>query len=152
MATRSAIAVQTPHGLRAVYCHWDGYPSHHLPILSSHYPTAKAAAALILPGDISVLRTEEIWGSDYQRDGNGRALFDQPRLPRRDPQPLYYRERGDSNVGPRSFADVGELTRWADGSGCEHVYVFRPGSGWEHTAIAHEIADAIAPGCDRSQW
>jgi hypothetical protein len=38
MATRSAIGYALPSGkVRAVYCHWDGSPSHQLPIDGSDY-------------------------------------------------------------------------------------------------------------------
>lgn len=158
MATRSALALQLPDGsLRAVYCHWDGYPSHHLPILTGHYPTAKAAAALLKPGDISCLRTRSLWDhSPTLRDSAGEVLTDAEGFWRyetdREAQPLYFRERGETGVGPHRFADLDAMTRWADGSGCEHVYVFRPRKGWEHSPIVHPVADAIAPGCDPSQW
>ncbi|WP_327731464.1 hypothetical protein OG250_43285 [Streptomyces sp. NBC_00487] len=33
LATRSFIARPTDTGYAGVYVHWDGYPSHHLPLL-----------------------------------------------------------------------------------------------------------------------
>lgn len=137
MATRSAIAVQSGDSLRAVYCHWDGYPSHQLPILTKRYNNAKLAAALIAPGDISSLETSENW----QR---------QP-LPRS--RPLYYHERGDANVSPRSFANLSDLAQWADGCNCEHVYYYQPRKGWQHQPINHvRESGGIMPGCDSAQW
>lgn len=162
MATRSAIALQRPDGsLRAVYCHWDGYPSHHLPILTSHYQTAKAAAALIRPGDISCLRTRSLWdNSPTLRDSDGEVLTDSQGYWRhendREPQPLYFCERGESDVKPRRFADADALAAWADGCCCEHVYVFIPRKGWQHSAINtgpdSEPYVHLMPGCDPSQW
>jgi len=138
MATRSAIALQTAHGFRAVYCHWDGYPSHQLPILQRRYNTARTAAALIAPGDISSLETEDLWDRSAAK---------------REPQPLYYCERGETNVSPRSFATAAELMQWADGSGCEHVYTYQPRKGWAHCAVAREpLPAAVMPGVDPSQW
>lgn len=138
MATRSAIAVQSGNTFRAVYCHWDGYPSHQLPILSTRYKTAKRAAQLIAPGDISSLEAEEGW----------------QRQPLPEPRPLYYHERGDANVSPRSFADLADLKQWADGCCCEHVYIYQPRKGWQHEAIRSDeaIAPSIMPGCDPSQY
>lgn len=158
MATRSAIALETPRGLRAVYCHWDGYPSHHLPILQKRYGSARKAAALIAPGDISCLRTRSTWQSGATlRDANGEPLTDAEGNWRaqddREAQPLYYAERGESDVAPRRFASVDELTQWADGCCCEHVYVFRAGSGWQHSPITLRPCDpAPMPGCDSAQW
>jgi hypothetical protein len=160
MATRSAIALQLPNGkLRAVYCHWDGYPSHHMPILTGHYANAKAAAALIRPGSISCLRTRELWErSETLRDAAGDVITDAEGYWRhaidRDPQPLYYHERGETNRGPYCFADADALAEWADGSGCEHVYVYVPRRGWQHSAIhtGPDSAPYIMPGCDPSQY
>lgn len=127
MATRSAIGYALPSGkVRAVYCHWDGYPSHQLPILEEHYPTLSKVRELIRPGSMSALRTERDWD-------------DTPR----DPQPLYHHERGvgpwsagDGGYGdpPFSVPDADAPAHWAE-YGCEHLYVFRPGYGWFHYAL-----------------
>jgi len=53
MSTRSLIARKTADGFEAVYCHNDGYPGHHLPILEKGYSTDKAVEALIAGGDMS---------------------------------------------------------------------------------------------------
>lgn len=137
MATRSAIAVQSGDSLRAVYCHWDGYPSHQLPILTNRYNNTKLAAALIAPGDISSLETAEDW----------------QRQPLPQSRPLYYYERGDANVSPRSFASLADLKQWADGCNCEHVYYYQPRKGWQHQPINHvRESVGIMPGCDSAQW
>lgn len=125
MATRSAIGYALPSGkVRAVYCHWDGYPSHQLPILEAHYNSLPKVRALIKPGSMSALRTSQIWESEATRD----------------PQPLYHHERGagpwsagDGGYGdpPFSVPDADAPSHWAE-YGCEHLYVFRPGYGWFH--------------------
>jgi hypothetical protein len=125
MATRSAIGYALPSGkVRAVYCHWDGYPSHQLPILEEHYPTLSKVRELIRPGSMSALRTTQIWESKATRD----------------PQPLYHHERGpgpwsagDGGYGdpPFSVPDADAPSHWAE-YGCEHLYIFRPGYGWFH--------------------
>lgn len=143
MATRSAIGYALPSGkVRAVYCHWDGSPSHQLPILTEHYGSVRKVQALIRPGSMSSLRTAETWASDYPRDANGRADFTGPRTNLRVPQPLYHHERGigpwcgagvDSYAQPPQTSDDAEPF-WRD-QGCEHLYVFRPGYGWFHYAL-----------------
>ena len=126
MATRSAIGYALPSGkVRAVYCHWDGSPSHQLPILKEHYNSLPKVRALVKPGSMSSLRTSQIWESDASRD----------------PQPLYHHERGAGPWCAGDGSDYGDLPstvteadvepHWRD-YGCEHLYVFRPGYGWFH--------------------
>lgn len=42
MATRSTISAKIGDSIHSIYCHWDGYPSHHNPILTKHYNTQEA--------------------------------------------------------------------------------------------------------------
>lgn len=57
MSTRSYIGVIRPSGIiSAVYCHWDGYPSHNGLLLYRHYNDYSKACTLIEHGSISVLR------------------------------------------------------------------------------------------------
>jgi hypothetical protein len=55
MATRSTISLETEKGIKTIYCHWDGYPDHHLPILKEHYNTVEKVEALINIGNLSSL-------------------------------------------------------------------------------------------------
>lgn len=69
MATRSNIGIKNTDGsIEMIYCHWDGYPDHHLPILTEHYNTEDKVRELLALGDISVLaeRTERVIA--YHRD------------------------------------------------------------------------------------
>jgi hypothetical protein len=124
MATRSAIGYQLPSGrIKAVYCHWDGYPSHQVPILIEHYNTISKVRDLIKPGGMSSLRTKETW----ERIGEDA----------RDPQPLYYHERGEKDVGPKIAKSIEDSTKFWNDVWCEHLYVFVPDVGWTH----YEISD-----------
>jgi len=59
MATRSRIAIEDQDGtVRSIYCHWDGYPSHHGPILLENYTTQEKVESLIALGSISSLAPE----------------------------------------------------------------------------------------------
>ena len=129
MATRSAIGYALPSGkVRAVYCHWNGDPSHQLPILEEHYGSLPKVRALVKPGSMSSLRTVETWDRDCTRDA----------------QPLYHRERvvgpwcaGDGSDyadPPTSVPDAEAAAHWRD-YGCEHLYVYLPGYGWVHRAL-----------------
>ena len=37
MGTRSSIAIKTEDGIKAIYCHWDGYIDNNGRILKEHY-------------------------------------------------------------------------------------------------------------------
>lgn len=118
MATRSAIGWVRSDGLvRAVYCHWDGEPSHQLPILKEHYNTAAKACSLVAKGSMSELRTENTWENGVKRD----------------PQPLYHTKE-DSRPA-QTFSSTLEALEHFEGMDCEHLYLYRPGKGWEHTEI-----------------
>lgn len=55
MSTRSTIAVKTSNGVDIIYCHFDGYPQHHLPILKAYYNTPEKVKELIALGNLSSL-------------------------------------------------------------------------------------------------
>lgn len=139
MGTRSAIGYKLSDGsIRAVYCHWDGYPDHQLPILRKHYNTLDLVKALIKPGSMSSLRTRNTWtngssmlNSDgsHMRDKEGYIISENDR----EPQPLYHHERGDKDCG--STDSHFPLNEWFHRHDCEHLYVFDPSTEeWEHTA------------------
>jgi hypothetical protein len=132
MATRSVIAVRTGTARKprylAVYCHYDGYPSHQLPILQEHHNSPAAALNLVAGGDISCLRTNLGWDRETRPETG----------------PLYYAERGEHGVDPRVFTDIERLLESYRLSGCEHSYVFVPKQGWVHTDIRQE-AEEVEP-------
>jgi hypothetical protein len=118
MATRSAIAIRnTDASYDVIYCHWDGYPGHHMPILQSKYDTAKKVRRLIEKGDISSLETDQGWEREDRKSG-----------------PLYYYQRGDRNCEPRNMT-VKEMHEFAKDSYCEHLYTYHPRKGWRHDEI-----------------
>lgn len=68
MSTRSIIGILNSDGTATyVFCHWDGYPSHHAPILMEHYATEDRVRQLLAQGQIEVLdkyiSPEEVPGS-----------------------------------------------------------------------------------------
>ena len=82
MSTRSFIATNNPPTsyVSGIYCHFDGYPDHHGPILKNHYTTQEKVLQLLDLGSISVLAPEigekhsfqspnENWVLAYHRDG-----------------------------------------------------------------------------------
>ena len=140
MGTRSAIGYRQPSGaVRAVYCHYDGYPEHQLPILRRRYNTLRKVQALIRPGSMSSLRTRGTWDlrgelmkdavGEPLRDIEGYIMFTNDRAP----QPLYHTERGEKikDCGPR----VSHYPRnfWFHKHDCEHLYIFEPSTNeWTH--------------------
>ena len=140
MGTRSAIGYRQPSGaVRAVYCHYDGYPSHQLPILRKHYNTLAKVKALVRPGSMSSLRTRSTWEDrdEILRDAVGEPLRDIEgyimTVNDRAPQPLYHFERGQTDCGPL----VSQFPRnlWFCQHDCEHLYIFEPSTNeWTHQA------------------
>ena len=127
MGTRSAIGYQLPSGrIRAVYCHWNGYPKYQVPILIEHYNSLEKVKALIKPGSMSSLRTDHTWVDSEVRD----------------PQPLYHWERGndgpwcardsDYSDPPITKATLKSAMKYWNDCDCEYMYVFIPDVGWNH--------------------
>ena len=127
MATRSAIGYRKPSGeIVSIYCHWDGYPSHQMPILREHYTTLAAIKQLFKRGWLSVLRTDHGWD-----------------MAPKEPGPLHYTDRGESIKDNKPVTDanlVKALESWDQRACCEHLYVYVPGNGgkrgeWQHHPI-----------------
>ena len=69
MATRSHLGVRQLNGtVDYIYCHWDGYPEHHGPILINHYNNIDKVNQLLDLGDLSVLKEETDGCEAYGRD------------------------------------------------------------------------------------
>lgn len=72
MSTRSTIGILEPNGsVTYIYCHRDGYVSHHGPILRDHYTTEEKVRALIALGDISTLGEALGEKHDFDQRPNG---------------------------------------------------------------------------------
>ena len=69
MATRSYIGIKNENGkVDYIYCHWDGYPEHHGPILRGSYKTKSDVEELLELGDLSSLDTDPDGCEAYHRD------------------------------------------------------------------------------------
>lgn len=92
MGTRSAIGVQLEDGsVRAVYCHWDGYPEYNGKILWDHYDHDKTMKLMAL-GDLSSLGTGIGEKHDFGEHDRGQCTF-------------YARDRGETGVDARTYED-----------------------------------------------
>ena len=86
MATRSSINSFDGTTLKSIYCHWDGYPSHHAPIMLEHINTPTKVNKLISLGNVSSLREKITTRKNHNFDA-----------PQEDTTIFYGRDRGDSN-------------------------------------------------------
>lgn len=87
MATRSNINVKVGDVYHCIYCHWDGYPSHHSPILTGHYNSQELAEKLVSQGYISSLdeSCDQPEGHSFETRIDGYTVY-------------YGRDRGEKNV------------------------------------------------------
>jgi len=89
MSINSSITVKCRDGkYRTIYSHWDGYPEHHMPILTGFYNDQEMAEKLVRLGDLSIL-AESIEcpkGHSFDTPMEGYTVF-------------YGRDRGEKKVG-----------------------------------------------------
>lgn len=86
MSTNSTIAVKTDSGYKAIYCHWDGYPSYMYPLLRDWYGTPERAEALVSFGDASSIDKRLVPSQDSGHSFN---------RPENDVCVFYHRDRGE---------------------------------------------------------
>ena len=134
MGTRSRIGYELPdHSVVSVYCHWDGYVEGNGRILVEHYRDREAVKELIDGGGMSCLRTRQNgWNlhsplkdenGKYIRDAEGLIMYENDR----DPQPVYYTERGEElSVQHTSFDDF-----CSDMCGEEYAYLYDLNGNWK---------------------
>ena len=67
MSTHSRISIIKDGKKTSIYCHWDGYPSHQMPILKN-YDTYEKAKELVSLGDLSSLDSTIESSKSYFRD------------------------------------------------------------------------------------
>jgi hypothetical protein len=134
MGTRSRIGYELPdHSVVSVYCHWDGYVEGNGRILVEHYQDREAVKKLIDGGSMSSLRTRRNgWdlpkplkdeNGNYISDAEGNMMYENDR----DPQPLYFAERGEElDVQHTSFDEF-----CSDMCGEEYAYLYDLNGNWK---------------------
>jgi hypothetical protein len=117
MGTRSRIAIANADGtFTSIYCHWDGYPSHHGVILRDHYKDEAKVKELMALGDISVLGKEIGTKHNFDNHPDGECN-------------AFKRDRGEEETDAMTSADFEALCADTQNCGGEYLYVFK-GGGW----------------------
>lgn len=122
MATRSMIGIQQEDGkVRAIYCHYDGYPEGVGQTLADYYQTTDKVEALLNLGDLSVLSNEigEKQDFDNRETRNENWCL------------AYGRDRGEANTEAKDFNYVGAYLEYARNSCAEFAYIFTT-NGWAY--------------------
>lgn len=122
MATRSAIGMQFGDIVKAVYCHWDGYPEGVGTTLLNHYNRTKTAHLLSL-GNLSSL------GSMIEPDPEFLHSFEQRQ---QNVCTFYGRDREEKGNEYRVFDSVEEFKRDFQ-SGVEFLYLLTVEGNWVMT-------------------
>jgi hypothetical protein len=115
MATRSIIGIKNADGaFLTVYCHFDGYLTHHGPILEGYYNSEKKVRELLSYGDMSSLEMK------ISPDGDNHS-YDNP-----EPNVcvFYGRDRGESNMDAVVSVNEHELNERV---GSWYCYIFDNG-------------------------
>lgn len=124
MSTRSLIGrLINKDEVEYIYCHFDGYPSHHLPILTTHYNNEEIVKELIAGGGLSVLK-ENINPPDgvshsYDNKTEGVCVY-------------YHRDRNEIKEGPYKVNKTTYKTElFRKSSGVDYIYLYDPKKGWK---------------------
>lgn len=112
MGTRSCIGILEDGIVRAIYCHWDGYPDHNGEILAEHYNTPAKARELIEIGDLSSLAPAIGERHDFNNPPKGVCNF-------------YSRDRGETGTETKTFKTSEEMCKYFDDS--EYCYIMKDG-------------------------
>lgn len=112
MATRSNIGIKNSDGsIEMIYCHWDGYPEHQLPILTGHYNTEDKVRELLALGDISIL-AERVKPNEDEKHS-----FDNPID---NVVVAYHRDRGERLNPATKYQDLASALHHKQ----EYMYIF----------------------------
>ena len=122
MGTRSSIAIKTEDGIKAIYCHWDGYVDHNGKIRKEFYKTTDKVEALIALGDISSLREEVGEKHDFDKSDDSLGITDNWCL-------AYGRDRGETGTEAQTFQSISEWVEAEAERWCEYFYLF-DGQDW----------------------
>jgi len=117
MATRARIGLQQDNGtIIAAYQHWDGYPGGLGYTLCEHWEDPAKVEEGIRLGD----------ASNWKYIVGTKVDFDDRNDPMHDVQNVYYgRDRGEKNVGFRTYKDEAEFIAEGFNTGEEYIYLMK---------------------------
>ena len=117
MATRSYIGREYDDGsVRAVYCHWDGYPSNNGRILMEHWKDENKIESMLDEGDMSSLGNEVGLKHDFSSRGSDCTF--------------YRRDRGESDCEARPHPNRDDFLKGSVSRGTDYAYLYSNGQ-WE---------------------
>lgn len=114
MSTRSLIGIKNPdNSVTYIYCHFDGYPAHHGPILMKHYTNRDIVNDLMELGDLSQLSKNISTDKhhSWKNPVNGVCI-------------AYGRDRGETGVDCKTVNNVKEYIQAGESAGVDHLYLF----------------------------
>lgn len=113
MATRSTISIHENEKFKAVYCHWDGYPSHNGKLLLKYYNHPDIINKIMELGDISNLdiSIEKPEGLDLRSPVKGYTRF-------------FKRDMNYKDSDCTIVYSIKELKDLSDDWGAEFIYLF----------------------------
>ena len=133
MATRSVIAKLDDKGVKAIYCHSDGYLGYNGKMLDQHYANEDKVDELLAQGDASIINEnigKKLPFNDYK-------LFHESKQCR-----FYGRDRGEKNKEATTLKDESALLEFAfESCDAEVVYMFAYGS-WYVYDNSNAIGDS----------
>lgn len=100
MSTHAIIAISDGINIRAVYVHFDGYPSHTGKILNADFNTTEKIHGLMDLGDLSSIE------SSYESCV------------------AYGRDRGEKDVFSKSFSNLSDLVAYGKSHYASYIYLF----------------------------
>ena len=100
MSTHAIVAISDGINIRAIYVHFDGYPSHTGKILMEGFNTIEKIHGLIDLGDLSSIESS-----------NESCI-------------AYGRDRGEKDVFSKSFASLSDLIEYGKSYYAAYIYLF----------------------------
>ena len=116
MATRSTIAMADGDNIKAIYCHYDGYPEGVGVTLSNFYNDSDKVAELVALGDISTL-------DEFVVPVGTQHSFETPEV---GVTVAYGRDRNETGTEARYYTTVENWLEAYGNTGCEFGYLWFP--------------------------
>lgn len=132
MGTRSFIGRRYDDGsIRAVYCHWDGYPSNNGKILTESWNDPQDLECLLDLGDLSSLGSTLGTKHDFNERPQNACTF-------------YSRDRGEGGTEAKTYGSEEAFHKGASDSWAEYAYLL-DGGKWRCWSIGGDPVEIDIP-------